>query len=65
VRATGATDVLPPVEPRVRAAAARAAGDPALATDEEAFRAAAEDWRPWRTWACVLLRVDAEASGRG
>ena len=49
----------------MRAAAARAAGDPALAADEDAFRAVAEAWRPWRTWACVLLRVDAEGSGRG
>jgi hypothetical protein len=44
--------------------AARAAGTPALAHDEDAFRAAAEAWRPWWTGACVLPRVDAEASGR-
>jgi len=65
VRSAGVADVLPPREPRVRRAAARAAGDPSLAAGEDAFRAAAAAWRPWRTWACVLLRADAQASGDG
>lgn len=65
-RASGAADVLPSGEPRVRAAAARAYGL-AEARDEEAFAALAERWRPFRTWACVLLRSageDAPATAR-
>lgn len=58
VRATGFADALPTAEPRVLAAAARAYGlgePPGL----DAFARMAEPWRPFRTWACVLLRASA------
>jgi DNA-3-methyladenine glycosylase II len=55
LRATGATDAFFPIE-RLRRAAARAydLGEP---PSEEAFAAMAERWRPFRSWACVLLRA--------
>ena len=58
VRATGVADVLPPDEPRVRAAAARAYGlrEP---PEGEAWERLAQPWRPFRTWVCLLLRVGA------
>jgi DNA-3-methyladenine glycosylase II len=56
VRATGATDVLPVDEPRVLAAAGNLYGRPGPLTQHE-FEARAERWRPWRTWACVLIRA--------
>lgn len=55
VRAVGFTDVLPE-EPRSQAAAARAYGLGAP-PEGDAWRELAERWRPWRTWATVLLRV--------
>ena len=58
VRATGAADLLPPDEPRVRAAAARAYGLP-TPPEGEAWERLAERWRPFRTWVCLLLRVGA------
>ncbi len=57
VRAVGFTDVLPE-EPRARAAAAQAYGLPET-PEGDAWRELAERWRPWRTWAVVLLRVGA------
>jgi DNA-3-methyladenine glycosylase II len=54
VRSTGATDVLPVDEPRVLAAAERLYGAPMTQHDLERK---AEAWRPWRTWACVLIRA--------
>jgi len=56
VRATGATDVLPVDEPRVLAAAGQMYGQPGPLTQRE-FEVRAERWRPWRTWACVLIRA--------
>ncbi len=58
IRGAGAPDVLPAAEPRVRAAAARAAADPRLA-EPGAFAARAAAWRPWRAWAAFLLRATA------
>lgn len=55
VRAVGFTDVLAD-EPRPRAAAAEAYGLPEP-PEGDAWRELAERWRPWRTWAVVLLRV--------
>jgi DNA-3-methyladenine glycosylase II len=55
LRATGATDAFFPIE-RLRHAAARAY-DLADPPSEEAFAAMAERWRPFRSWACVLLRA--------
>jgi DNA-3-methyladenine glycosylase II len=56
VRATGATDVLPVGEPRVLAAAGNLYRQPGPLTQDE-LEARAERWRPWRTWACVLIRA--------
>jgi len=56
IRATGFTDVLPEHEPRLLALTARLyglAGPPEPAQ----FRALAEPWRPFRTWAAVLIRA--------
>lgn len=55
LRATGATDAFFPIE-RLRRAAARAYDLPAPPS-EEAFAEMAERWRPFRSWACVLLRA--------
>ena len=55
LRATGAPDAFVPIE-RLRRAAARAYDLPA-APSEEAFTELAERWRPFRSWACVLLRA--------
>ena len=55
---TGFTDVLPVREPKVLALAARLyqlAGPPS----EAEFRELAEVWRPFRTWAVVLIRAAA------
>lgn len=59
VRATGVTDALPVQEPRVRASAARFYGLDAPPSPQ-AFEALAEPWRPFRTWAAVLLRVASD-----
>lgn len=56
IRATGHTDVLPENEPRALTLAGRLYGldhDP----DPAEMRAIAEKWRPFRTWATVLLRA--------
>lgn len=63
VRAVGFTDALAADEPRSRRAAAQRYGLEAL--EAEGFAALAERWRPFRTWATVLLRVAAEADGLG
>ena len=59
LRATGATDAFFPIE-RLRHAAARAYDLPE-APSEDAFTAMAERWRPFRSWACVLLRAGERA----
>ncbi len=56
IRAAGFTDVLPENEPRALALAARLYELPAPPTIAE-FRALAEPWRPFRTWAAVLIRA--------
>ncbi|HEY0716371.1 MAG TPA: hypothetical protein VGD68_02050 [Streptosporangiaceae bacterium] len=58
LRGTGFTDVLPVGEPRVLALAGQLYGLPQPLTDAE-FRARAEPWRPFRTWAAVLIRAAA------
>jgi DNA-3-methyladenine glycosylase II len=58
IRGTGFADVLPVSEPRALALTARLyelAGPPAQAE----FDALAEAWRPFRTWAVVLIRAAA------
>jgi DNA-3-methyladenine glycosylase II len=59
LRATGATDAFFPMD-RLRHAAARAYALPEAPSDE-AFTAMAERWRPFRSWACVLLRAGERA----
>ncbi len=61
IRACGATDALALAEPRVRAAIADHYGLPASPTADQVERVA-EPWRPFRTWATVLLRVSADRS---
>jgi DNA-3-methyladenine glycosylase II len=56
IRATGHTDVLPENEPKALALAGRLYGLGHDATAEE-MREIAEQWRPYRTWATVLLRA--------
>jgi DNA-3-methyladenine glycosylase II len=56
IRGSGLADVLPVKEPKVLAMAARLYGLPEPPTEVE-FRAMAEPWRPFRTWAVVLLRA--------
>jgi DNA-3-methyladenine glycosylase II len=60
VRATGFADALLPVaEPRVLAHVARLYGLPGPPELEE-FARLAERWRPFRTWATVLIRLAGE-----
>ncbi len=56
IRGTGFADVLPVSEPRALALAARLYHLPAP-PDQDRFRALAEPWRPFRTWAVVLIRA--------
>jgi DNA-3-methyladenine glycosylase II len=56
IRATGATDVLTSNEPRVLALAGELYGLPGAMTQTD-FAQRAEAWRPWRTWASVLIRA--------
>lgn len=58
IRGTGFTDVLPVGEPRVLDLAARLYQLDAPPS-EAAFRALAEPWKPFRTWASVLIRAAA------
>ena len=58
VRATGLADVLPVNEPTALASAAHHYGLPGPPSAQE-FERLAEPWRPFRTWAVVLLRVSA------
>jgi len=61
VRATGATDALTFNEPRLGSYAARfynTGPEPLAAPQLEAI---AERWRPFRTWAAVLIRVAGDS----
>jgi DNA-3-methyladenine glycosylase II len=58
IRGTGFADVLPVGEPRVLALTARLYGLPGPPAEAE-FRSLAEAWRPFRTWAAVLIRAAA------
>jgi len=59
IRATGHTDVLPENEPRALALAGELYGLGHAATRAE-MRELSEQWRPFRTWAVVLLRAAGE-----
>jgi len=56
VRATGFADVLPSDEPKALELVRELYHLPALPSPRE-LEAIAEVWRPWRTWATVLLRA--------
>lgn len=68
IRGVGLTDALPGAEARLRRAIALLYDLPG-GPDDEALAAIAEPWRPFRTWASVLLRTwledeTGEISGR-
>ena len=56
IRATGFADVLPSSEPKALDLAGRLYGLGGPATPEQ-LRQLAEPWRPFRTWAAVLIRA--------
>jgi DNA-3-methyladenine glycosylase II len=62
LRATGATDVVTTTEPRLASYVTHFYG---MATPPSAARMAAiaQPWRPYRTWACVLIRVAGDRRG--
>jgi DNA-3-methyladenine glycosylase II len=62
VRAIGFSDAVPPDEPGARQAAATLL-DLGAVPEPEAFLARAEAWRPFRTWALVLLRMAGRRQG--
>jgi len=57
LRAVGPPDALTLDEARMRAKAADRYGTPEVIDDDDAFRALAGRWRPFRTWVTVLLRA--------
>jgi DNA-3-methyladenine glycosylase II len=59
IRGTGFTDVLPVGEPRLLALVERLYGRDEPVTAEQ-LRSLAEPWRPFRTWAAVLIRAAAK-----
>lgn len=64
IRGTGHADVLPENEPQALALAGKLYGLGHDATPEE-LRALGERWRPFRTWAVVLLRAAGPRILRG
>jgi DNA-3-methyladenine glycosylase II len=58
IRGTGFADVLPVSEPKAQVLTARLYGLPEPPSEAE-FRQLAEAWRPFRTWAVVLIRAAA------
>jgi DNA-3-methyladenine glycosylase II len=62
IRATGHADLLPAEEPRTQKAAAHYYGLDRPPTPEE-FERLAEPWRPFRTWAAVLLQLAGRREG--
>jgi DNA-3-methyladenine glycosylase II len=62
LRSTGATDILTLAEPHVPAYVAHFYGLPHPASTAELERIA-EAWRPFRTWASVLIRVAGDRVG--
>jgi 3-methyladenine DNA glycosylase/8-oxoguanine DNA glycosylase len=62
VRATGFSDAIPADDPGVRRAA-RTLLDLDDVPEPEAFLARAESWRPFRTWALVLIRLAGYRQG--
>jgi DNA-3-methyladenine glycosylase II len=70
IRGTGFADVLPVNEPKALSLAARLYGLPEPLAEAQ-FRELAQAWRPFRTWAVVLIRavahrvLDDEHAGSG
>ncbi|MBS2548582.1 DNA-3-methyladenine glycosylase 2 family protein [Catenulispora sp. NL8] len=69
LRGAGDPDRVPHHEPRLARAVAVAYGLPATPSDDE-LEQLSENWRPYRTWVCLLLRahledVTGEISGTG
>lgn len=63
LRATGATDLMTGMEPRIASYVARFYGlDTDQASDAELERISG-GWRPFRTWTSVLCRVAGDAAG--
>ncbi len=62
IRATGLADVLPREEPRVRQLVAELYGLEGACTPEE-FDEIGANWRPFRTWAAVLIRSASSRLG--
>jgi DNA-3-methyladenine glycosylase II len=62
VRATGLTDLLPRNEPMLLAYAGHFYGD-GTPVDMAGLETIAERWRPFRTWAAVLIRVAGDRAG--
>lgn len=63
VRGAGAPDVLPGAEPRLGRAVALDYGLPGPPSDAE-LREISERWRPYRSWAALLLRARLAAEAR-
>ena len=64
IRATGFADVLPASEPRLLALVEQLYGLTGPVSGEE-LGALAEAWKPFRTWAAVLIRAAAQRVLRG
>lgn len=62
LRACGVSDALTLGEPRLRSYLRHYYGLPDE-PDDEAVRRIAEPWRPFRTWAAVLIRVSGDGDG--
>lgn len=63
LRATGVADVLTFGEPRLPAYVAHFYGTGPVPASAEKLAGIAEKWRPFRTWAAVLLRVAGDRAG--
>ena len=59
LRGAGDPDAVPSQEPRLARAVALAYGLPGPATPEQVVEIS-EDWRPYRTWVTLLLRIQLE-----
>jgi DNA-3-methyladenine glycosylase II len=62
LRATGVSDALTLSEPRLRSYVRHFYELP-REPDDSALESMAEPWRPFRTWACVLIRVAGDRAG--
>jgi DNA-3-methyladenine glycosylase II len=63
LRSTGVSDVLTFGEPRLASYAAHFYGTGPAPASQEQLAAIAENWRPFRTWAAVLIRAAGDRAG--